>query len=101
MYDEYLFLNQLIKDNYPNVAALEKQISPDDFSTLKKLFNVKNGLDLLKRVLASIENKKDIQKKYNSVFLTIVSFIKMEKVDEDIIRLRETWPKRKQLMQTI
>lgn len=64
----------ILKD-YPNVQKLPKQLTDDEAERLVLKFTKED----IKEVLDGMENKKDLLRKYQSVNLTIQSWMKLRK----------------------
>lgn len=64
--------NDWLKTNYPNVAKMGKQMTEENLNTLIS----KYGREAVNDILMQMENKKDLAKKYTSVYLTAETWIK-------------------------
>lgn len=71
-------LQKAIKEFLPNVSKIQTQITSEQCEKIIQQF----GRNLVWDKLKAMENKKDIQKKYTSVYLTLTNWCKMQ-VDKD------------------
>lgn len=67
------FLHTFIEINCLNVSKIQKQMSVKDCEMLVKNF----GQQKVEDILLQMENKKDLAKKYTSVFLTANNWLKL------------------------
>jgi len=68
----YEKFNNWIINDYPNVSKLNSQMTENEMNLLLK----KYGKERLYDILEQMENKKDLCKKYNSVYLTANNWLK-------------------------
>jgi DNA-binding transcriptional regulator YhcF (GntR family) len=86
---EYFNLYQVwIKKNTPVVAQMKEQITIKQFSSFFKKFPAPTGQKLFEAVLVSMNNWEGLLKK-RSTYTTIIWWIKNEKYDEEIIKIRD------------
>lgn len=64
--------NDWLKKNYPNVASMKTQMTEQNLKSLIDLY----GKEVLNDHLMQMENKIDLTKKYKSVYLTLLTWIK-------------------------
>jgi hypothetical protein len=64
--------NDWLKTNYPNVASMKTQMTEQNLKSLIDLY----GKEVLNDHLMQMENKIDLTKKYKSVYLTLLTWIK-------------------------
>lgn len=64
--------NDWLKENYPNVASMKTQMTEQNLKNLIDTY----GKDVVTDHLMQMENKIDIAKKYKSVYLTLLTWIK-------------------------
>ena len=65
------FCNWIIKEN-TTVAKMDNQMKEAQYETLRKTYSK----DDIKDVIGQMENKKDLLKKYSSVYLTANNWLK-------------------------
>jgi hypothetical protein len=63
-----------VKTNCPNVSKLEIQMTEENFNVLTSKYDSQ----LITDKLLAMENKKDLVKKYKSVYLTLNAWLKMK-----------------------
>jgi len=61
-----------LKENCPNVSKLDIQMTEDNFNTLLSKYDTQ----LITDKILAMENKKDLTKKYKSVYLTLNIWLK-------------------------
>lgn len=61
-----------IKESYPNVSMIKKQLTFEECEKLKEF-----PIEIIYEILDAMENKRDLQKKYTTVNLTIRNWIKL------------------------
>lgn len=66
------FFNDWLKENYPNVASMKTQMTEQNLKNLIDTY----GKDVVNDYLMQMENKIDLAKKYKSVYLTLLTWIK-------------------------
>lgn len=66
--------NEWLKSNYPNVAKMSNQMTEENLNTLINKF----GRESVNKILMQMENKKDLTKKYTSVYLTATTWLNRE-----------------------
>jgi hypothetical protein len=65
-------LRQWLAKNYPNVASLKTLPRQDQLTFLREQYSYQAVID----VLNAMENKKDLAKRYKSVYLTALEWLK-------------------------
>ena len=73
-----------IKEKLPNVASLKKQITKEQVKELVSKFKTES----IESVLLSMENKKDLLKKYSSVYLTASNWLSRD--ENNFLSKKET-----------
>lgn len=68
-------LQILIESKFSNVASLKKQLSSEEAFKIEKKFSK----EVIQQVLEGMENKKDLTKKYVSVYLTLNKWCENQK----------------------
>ena len=64
--------NDWLKKTYPNVASMKTQMTEQNLKNLIDTY----GKDVVNDYLMQMENKIDLSKKYKSVYLTLLTWIK-------------------------
>lgn len=62
----------LIKSDFPNVGKIKNQMTADQAEKLVEDF----GMDAIHGILLQMENKRDLTRKYQSVYLTALNWLK-------------------------
>lgn len=71
LYDRF---NDWLTENAPNVCKLSKQMTEEQFNTIRSKYT----FEQISHILLQMENYKGIQKKYTSVYLTFNNWAKRE-----------------------
>jgi hypothetical protein len=69
-----LYLIEFIKEKCPNICKLKTQLTEEESKKIHDSYSV----DSVNKVIAAMENKMDLSKKYKSVYLTCINWLSRE-----------------------